>query len=110
LPEVFRLRSVVVLHPRYEIRYYPELTEGEVPTAERRRLSDFYGAGLERHIITVLEVYEPGAPSPRVDVEIIDKDTLWDTWAGPWLFEWRRDGTKADAIPLKDRALKGATH
>lgn len=103
LPEVFALRSVVVLQPRYEIRHYPRMVEGEVPVGIRRCLSDFYGAGMDRKVITVLEVYEPGDDHPRCDVEIIDENTLWDTWNGAWLFEWRRDGVEKNPAPLKGR-------
>ena len=107
LPEVFAVRGLVVLNPRYEVRDHPGLVEGEVPVGVRRRLSDFYGVGVERDVVTVLEVYEPGAASPRCGVEIIDGNTLWDTWDGPWLFEWRREGTGNSATPLKERLPKG---
>lgn len=107
LPEVFAVRGVVVLNPRYEIRHYPKLSEGDVPMGVRRRLSDFYGVRPQRAAITRLEVYKPGAAQPRYGVEIIDENTLWETWDGPWLFEWRRDGTGQNPIPLKERALGG---
>lgn len=108
LADQFSLRSITIHNPRYEIREYPALVEGDVPVGVRRRLSDFLGAGEDRRVITVLEVYEPGAANPRCDVEVIDRDTLWDTWNGPWIFEWRRDGSGNSTIPLKDRVIGGA--
>ncbi|KPJ53318.1 MAG: hypothetical protein AMS16_05405 [Planctomycetes bacterium DG_58] len=105
LPEVFAVRGVVVRNPRYEIRHFPKSVEGEVPTGVRRLLSDFYGAGTERAAITRVEVYEAGAAHPRCGVEVIDENTLWETWDRPWLFEWRREGTGGNPIALKKRAL-----
>ena len=105
LLEVFAMRGLVILNPRYEIRRYAKLSEGEVPMGVRRTLSDFYGAGKERPVITVLEVYEAGGAHPRYGVEVIDDNTIWETWDRPWLFEWRREGTGSNPIPLKERAL-----
>jgi len=101
--------GVVVLNPRYKIRHYPKLSEGDVPMGVRRTFSDFYGAGPERDVITVLEVYEVGAAYPRQCIEVIDENTLWDLMAEAWLFEWRREGTKANPIPLKDRCRGGVS-
>jgi hypothetical protein len=109
LPRVFAFDGVVVLNPRYEIRQYPRLTEGEVPTGLRRTLSDFYGAGRERNIVTVLEVYKPKSSSPRQVIEVIDKDTLWDITAEGWLFEWRREGVGKNPIPLQERFRAGTS-
>jgi len=108
LPEVFAWRTIVILNPRYEIHHYPKLPEGNVPLGARRLLSSFYGAGTDREIITKLQVYEQGAEHPRCGVEVIDENTLWDTWHAPWLFEWRREGVGSNPIPLKHRALQGA--
>lgn len=105
LPEVFVWRRVVIRNPTYKIRYYPALTEGDVAAPWRRRLSDYHGAGTERDVIAVLEVYEAGADYPTWGVEIIDENTLWEMWQDAWLFEWRREGTGSNPIPLKERAL-----
>ncbi len=107
LPNVFSLRSVVIVNPRYEVRRYEKLPEGEVPMGIRRSLSDFYGAGPKKDAITVLEVFEPGDKTSRVALEILDDDTLWDLWDAPWLFEWRRDGAKPLATSLQERCRSG---
>ena len=108
LPEVFAWRSVVIRNPTYKIRYYRALSEGDVAAPWRRRLSDYHGAGTERAVIAVLEVYEGGVDYPTWSVEIIDENTLWEMWQEAWLFEWRRKETGGNPIPLKDRALRGA--
>ena len=110
LPNVFSFRGIVVMKPRYVIRSFPRLVEGDVPEGIRRGLSDFYGAGSDRGSILVLHVYDPESGSLRFLLEIIGDNTLWDTSDGPWLIEWRRDGTNGNPTPLKDRWHRGANH
>ena len=107
LPEVFAMGGVVVLGPRYEIHRYPRLSEGDVAEGVRRTFSDFYGAGSERDVITLIEVYKPQDAYPRQYVEVIDDNTLWDLTVEAWLFEWRREGAKSNPIPLKERWRSG---
>ena len=106
LPEVFAMRGIVILRPRYELRRYERPVEGEVPTGIRRRLTDFHGIQTRTGRVTVLHVYEAGAPCPRWHLEVIDANTLWDTAEGLDVLQWRREGTGKHPIPLKQRLLR----
>ncbi|WP_157209912.1 hypothetical protein [Marinimicrobium agarilyticum] len=70
--------------PRYEIECYPAVDkEGEVPA---QRFSNFYGLGLDRDSVKVLEVYAEGDPEgePSYYFEVVN-DELWELYDG-WLY------------------------
>lgn len=106
--EAFAMRDMVIRSPRYKVRYYEPLPEGEVPEGARRRLSTFYGFWSDRDADTVLEVYDSaGGDRLRRSLEVIDTDTLWDSeYSATWLYQFRRKGASGNAIPLKDRCWK----
>jgi hypothetical protein len=94
---------VRIKKPRYDLKLYEPLPEGEVPSGERRLLTDFYGLGAERKGVYELEVHGQGEPEASCDsFEIIDRDTLWTTYDG-WALQLKREGTSGLSIPLKDR-------
>lgn len=77
-------------NPRYEIECYPAVDkEGEVPA---QRFSNFYGLGLDRDSVKVLEVYAEGDPKgePSYYFEVVN-DGLWELYDG-----WRYTLTKSN--------------
>lgn len=102
LPEVCAVGRWIVVNPRYEMRSYPVLQEGDVACGGRRRLSDFLGIAPVSDAIVCLEAFEQGAEDYRAAVEVVDLDTLWET-DGDWVFQWRRKGAKAGGMSLAER-------
>jgi hypothetical protein len=108
--DTFASKNIVIGAPKYRVRYYAPLPEGEVPQGERRGFSSFWGFGTDRGGVTVLDVYQSRKRDHRVySLEVIDEDTLWDKYDG-WLFQLRREGAKGPLVPLKDRAPNGANN
>ena len=105
--ELYAALDARIPNPRYAIRYYENLPEGEVPQGTRRGLSNFWGYGLERDGVTVLEVYKADhSDRPYLYCEIIDDDMLWIGYDG-WLFRLQRKRAKGPTVPLKERWLTG---
>lgn len=99
--EVFSAGDVSIRNPKYRIEYYPMGPEGEVPTGIERRLSNFFGIGCERKGVTLLVVYDPDEPSTRLfDVEVIDKNTVWDASGIDWILQCQRKGSGNLAVPV----------
>lgn len=76
--------------PRYEIECYPAVDkEGQVPS---QRFSNFYGLGLDRDSVKVLEVYAEGDPKgePSYYFEVVN-DELWELYDG-WLYTLAKSG------------------
>ena len=101
--DLYAVLKARIPNPRYAIRYYEDLPEGEVPCGQRRLLSNFWGFGTERDGVTVLDVYQASQGElPYLYLEVIDNDTLWVGYDG-WLFQLRRKGAKGPTVPLKQR-------
>jgi hypothetical protein len=80
--ELFRMADVTITQPRYQIRCHTVLAEGEVSTD---RWSDFYGYGMDRHYVEVLEVSENEGASLEYLFEVISPQELWRLHDG-WLY------------------------
>jgi len=75
--------------PRYEISCHAaKIESGAVPS---ERWSNFYGLGLNRRSIDILEVYSPSDKDgePSYYFEIVD-GTLWELFDG-WKYELQRE-------------------
>lgn len=63
------------------------LEEGEVAVPWKRR-SDFYGIGMDRDVVNVLEVISVSEKGPRYKFEVVD-DELWFFFDG-WFYRMER--------------------
>jgi len=84
--ELFRLGDTTITQPRYEIHCYRVPSEGEVSTD---RWSSFFGYGVERRPIEVLEVYAPTDTHPQYRCEVVGPGELWRLYDG-WLYRPRK--------------------
>lgn len=76
--------------PRYTIVCQPKPTEGEV-VPRGARYSDFYGFGMDRNVVSVLQVRDPADkdPTPYYEFELLrsgGKNEIWYMDDG-WLYE-----------------------
>lgn len=96
-PEKFSTaRGTSITKPRYALSCYPAIPkEGDVPkTVWGAHWSNFYGAGLERTIIVVLEVHDPADSSevPTYWFEVVFSNGAWQLWDSNdgWLYQMDR--------------------
>jgi hypothetical protein len=92
--ELFRLGETTITQPRYEIRCHPVPVEGEVTTD---RWSSFYGYGIERRHIEVLDVYATTETHPDYRFEVIGPRELWRLYDG-WLYRLHARGNSGDSM------------
>lgn len=85
-----------ISNPRYRVSCYPvEAAEGDVPVVMwNAHWTNFYGLGMSRKVIKVLEVYDPAdaGPSPYTWFEVVNVDgneQLWQQHDG-WLLRMTR--------------------
>lgn len=83
--DYFNIRDLVIPNPKYEIKCYLPPMEGEV---DANRWSDFYGFGIDRQSIDILEVYNPkDANRLSTYMEIVSGE-IWELYDG-WLFKMK---------------------
>ncbi len=94
---LFVFDGVSITNPIYKIRVYRQ-EEGDVPFD---RWSNFYGFGLERDSVKVLEVYrqDNGQPVLKYDFELVGNIQLWEMYDG-WLVRFEREGSVKHKTPL----------
>ena len=89
LPDRFTIGSETWPKPRYRLQSHPILfKEGEV---QQGRWSNFFGYGMDRKTIDVLEIHQPDPQSqPRqYNLEVITNDEIWFLYDG-WLLRYTR--------------------
>ena len=84
--EQFQIRDFVISSPSYKLKCYGSPKEGDVPV---NRWSNFYGFGLDRSSIEVLEIFDNGdAPDePSIRFEVLNGQ-LWEMYDG-WLYKMK---------------------
>ncbi|WP_347333014.1 hypothetical protein [Marinimicrobium locisalis] len=80
--------------PRYQIKCYPAANKEGV--VAQQHLSTFYGIGLDRDSVKVLEVYAEGDPNdePSYYFEVVN-DELWELYDG-WLYTLTKSSEPQD--------------
>jgi hypothetical protein len=90
--KLYSVRNFSIENPAYQLKCYqqPE-EEGDVPLRSER-WSDFYGFGMDRKIIKVLEVYhvKKDPKYPKFFLEIIDNSEIWRMSDG-WLYTMKKE-------------------
>jgi hypothetical protein len=79
---LFRMVDETITQPRYQIRCHTVPAEGEVSTD---RWSTFYGYGIDRHHVEVLDVSRNEGAYPEYLFEVISPQELWRLHDG-WLY------------------------
>jgi hypothetical protein len=82
---LFRMVDETITQPGYQIRCHTVPAEGEVSTD---RWSNFYGYGMDRQYVEVLEVSENEGASLEYLFEVISPQELWRLHDG-WLYRLR---------------------
>ena len=82
----FQVRDFVISNPSYKLKCYGLPKEGEVPV---NRWSNFYGFGMDRSSIEVLEIFdkEDAPDEPSIKFEILNGQ-LWEMSDG-WLYKMK---------------------
>lgn len=84
--EGFQVRDFVVTQPSYKLTCYSLPSEGEV---DAHRRSNFYGFGLNRASVEVINIYDKGdaIDEPSISFEVLDGE-LWEMFDG-WLYKMK---------------------
>ena len=85
----FSIPDIHIRNPVYKFQCFPyNLPEGEV---DQNRRSNFYGFGMERDEVKVLEIFEPADKDayPALEIELINVNEVWDLSDG-WLYQMKR--------------------
>ena len=82
---LFRIVDETITQPKYQIRCHTVPAEGEASTD---RWSNFYGYGIVRHHIEVLDVSGNEGAYPEYLFEVISPQELWWLLDG-WLYRLR---------------------